>query len=54
LGRSYSDIDFDLCAAPDVHDNMRSCAKAAIEGEFDYLWFIDDDVLLDQTRCAIY
>src|SRR5678816_2461598 len=28
-------------------DNMRNfCAKAAIEGQFDYLWFIDDDVFV--------
>ncbi len=50
LGRSYGKFDFAICAPRRMAiDNMRNfCAKAAIEGDFDYLWFIDDDVLLDQ------
>ncbi len=50
LGRSYTDYDFAICAPRRMSiDNMRNfCAKAAIEGDFDYLWFIDDDVCLDQ------
>jgi hypothetical protein len=51
LGRSYAEIEFGICAPRRMSiDNMRNfCAKAAIEGKFDYLWFIDDDVLLDQN-----
>ncbi len=50
LGRSYNKFDFGICAPRRMAiDNMRNfCAKAAIEGDFDYLWFIDDDVLVDQ------
>ncbi len=50
LGRSYGQFDFAICAPRRMSiDNMRNfCAKAAIEGDFDYLWFIDDDVCLDQ------
>src|SRR5258707_10741857 len=48
LGKSYPSWDFGICAPRRMQiDNMRNfCAKAAIEGNFDYLWFIDDDVLL--------
>lgn len=48
LGRNFKNIDFTLCAPRRMQiDNMRNfCAKAAIEGNFDYLWFIDDDVLV--------
>ncbi len=48
LGKSYPKWDFGICAPRRMAiDNMRNfCAKAAIEGDFDYLWFIDDDVLL--------
>lgn len=48
LGRSYPKFDFAICAPRRMAiDNMRNfCAKAAIDGKFEYLWFIDDDVLL--------
>lgn len=52
LGRSYTKFDFAICAPRRMSiDNMRNfCAKAAIEQEMDYIWFIDDDVLLHDER----
>ena len=52
LGRSYRSYDFGICCPRRMQiDNMRNfCAKAAIDGGFDYLWFLDDDVLL-QADC---
>lgn len=48
LGRTYKNFDFAICNPRRMSiDNMRNfAAKAAIEGGFEYLWFIDDDVLL--------
>jgi len=48
LGRNYRNIEFAICAPRRMSiDNMRNfCARAAIEGDFDYLWFIDDDVCI--------
>jgi len=48
LGRSYSQFDFGICSPRRMSiDNMRNfAARAAIEGGFEYLWFIDDDVFI--------
>lgn len=42
------EVEFALCNPRRMSiDRMRNeAAKIALEGEFDYLWFIDDDVLL--------
>ncbi len=54
LGKSYPKWDFGICAPRRMAiDNMRNfSAKAAIEGDFDYLWFIDDDVMLQPDALA--
>lgn len=54
LGRSYPKFDFGICCPRRMQiDNMRNfSAKAAIEGGHDYLWFIDDDVLLPADSLA--
>lgn len=48
LGRSYTDIDFMLVNPPRMSiDRMRNMtATVALEGEFDYVLFLDDDVLV--------
>jgi hypothetical protein len=48
LGRSFKEFDFGVCIPRRMSiDNMRNfTARAAIEGKFEYVWFIDDDVLL--------
>lgn len=55
LGRNYPKIDFGICAPHRMSiDNMRNfVAKAAIEGKFDYIWFIDDDVLLNDWNNSL-
>jgi len=47
LGRSYPEHDFAICAPRRMSiDNMRNFAgKHAVESDFDYLLFLDDDVL---------
>lgn len=51
LGRACEvhKIDFGLANPRRMSiDRMRNeCAKIALEGEFDYLWFLDDDVLVE-------
>lgn len=48
LGRSYPNIDFCLVNPPRMSiDRMRNMsAEVTLKGEFDYLLFIDDDVLV--------
>lgn len=48
LGRSYSDIDFILVNPPRMSiDTMRNLtARVALEQNADYVWFIDDDVII--------
>jgi hypothetical protein len=48
LGRAYPDIDFMLINPSRVSiDKMRNMAAVStIKNEFDYLWFIDDDVMI--------
>lgn len=48
LGRSYSDIDFILVNPPRMSiDTMRNLtAQVALEKGADYVWFIDDDVIM--------
>lgn len=48
LGKNYPSDYFALCNPRRMSiDNMRNfCAKVAIEGNYDYLLFIDDDVLV--------
>lgn len=48
LGKMHPNDNFALCNPRRMSiDNMRNfCAKAALEGEFDYIMFIDDDVLI--------
>lgn len=50
LGKDFRRHQFQLCAPRRMSiDNMRNfVAKAAIDQEFDYVWFIDDDVLLPE------
>ena len=48
LGRSYGDIDFILVNPPRMSiDTMRNLtARVALEQNADYVWFIDDDVII--------
>lgn len=54
LGRSMPEHDFGLCNPNRMSiDRMRNfTAAAAMEGEFDYVVFIDDDVLVPFTCIA--
>jgi len=55
LGRSYSNIEFCLVNPPRMSiDRMRNMsAEVTLKGEFDYLLFLDDDVLVPESReCA--
>lgn len=55
LGRYYKKWQFGICAPPRMAiDNMRNfCAKVAIEQGFEYIWFIDDDVLLEDPKYSL-
>ena len=55
LGRRYKNFDFGICAPPRMAiDNMRNfCAKVAIERKFEYIWFIDDDVLVEDPAGSL-
>jgi hypothetical protein len=55
LGRSYPNIEFCLVNPPRMPiDRMRNMsAEVTLKGEFDYLLFLDDDVLVPENRkCA--